>query len=256
MPVRIALAALLVLLARGPAFAQIVEFEARYWITDLHSGSVKTKDNEITGNDVDFHDDLGLKANGSPEGRLSVFTGPNSQIRLTYNHLTFSGDKVLTRTVTFQNQTFATADRVITDLDIHYGRLGWIWQPLNIPGLLKFGGMFEVKGFVADASLRTRGNTPEIKESGTFPLVVPTLGLALDLTPPPLPMLHIFGEVSGLPAGSLGHIVDAEVGLRYIPIRFFTVSAGYRIFDIGIGRNDDVAQLTLRGPFVGMSFRF
>jgi len=34
------------------------------------------------------------------------------------------------------------------------------------------------------------------------------------------------------------------------------VSAGYRIFDIGIGRNDDVAQLTLRGPFVGMSFRF
>ena len=80
--------------------------------------------------------------------------------------------------------------------------------------------------------------------------------MVLDVTPPPLPMLHVFAEVSGLPAGDLGHIVDAEVGVRYIPIRFFTVSAGYRIFDIGIGRNDDVAQLTLRGPFVGMSFRF
>jgi len=65
-PVRIALAALLVLLARGPAFAQIVEFEARYWITDLHSGSVKTKDNEITGNDVDFHDDLGSRPTAPP----------------------------------------------------------------------------------------------------------------------------------------------------------------------------------------------
>src|SRR5207249_8090239 len=62
--------------------SDLVEFEARYWITDLHSGSVKTKDNEITGNDVDFHDDLGLKANGAPEGRLTLFTGPNSRIRL------------------------------------------------------------------------------------------------------------------------------------------------------------------------------
>jgi hypothetical protein len=187
---------------------------------------------------------------------LSVFTGPNSRIRLAYTHLTFDADKVLTSAVTFQGQTFTAATRVMTDLEIHYGRGAWIWQPLVIPGLLKFGGMFEVKGFVANASLKTRGLTPEIRESESFPLVVPTLGLVLDVTPPPLPMLHVFAEVSGLPAGDLGHIVDAEIGVRYIPIRFFTVSAGYRIFDIGIGRNDDTAQLTLRGPFVGMSFRF
>ena len=252
----IVLTALAVLLLHGAAFGQVIEFEGRYWLVDLHSGSVKTKDNEITGNDVDFHDDLGLRANGAPEGRLSVFTGPLSRIRLTYTHLSFEGDKVLTRAVTFQGQSFAAAMRVMTDLEIHYGRLGWIWQPLTIPGLLKFGGLFELKGFVAEASLRTRGLTPEIKESGTFPLVVPTLGLALDVTPPALPMLHVFGEVSGLPAGDLGHIVDAEAGVRYVPVRFFTVSAGYRVFEVGIGKNEDIARLTLRGPFVGVSFRF
>src|SRR5262249_40050951 len=162
----------------GAAFGQIVEFEALYWFTDLHAGSVKTKNNDITGNDVDFHDDLGLKANGSPEARLSVFTGPNSRIRLTYTHLDFEGDKVLTRTVKFQGQTFDAAMRVLTDLEIHYARIGWIWQPLIIPGVLKFGGLFDLKGFVAETSIKSRGLSPEVKESGTFPLVVPTLGLA------------------------------------------------------------------------------
>ena len=250
------LTALAVLLIHGAAFGQVIEFEGRYWLTDLNSGSVKAKNNEITGNDVDFHDDLGLRANGAPEGRLTVFTGPFSRIRLTYTHLSFEGDKTLTRAVTFQGQTFTAATRVMTDLEIHYGRLGWLWQPLSIPGVLKFGGLFEVKGFLADASLRTRGLTPEIRESGVFPLVVPTLGLALDVTPPMLPMLHVFGEVSGLPAGDLGNIVDAEAGFRFVPVRFFTVSAGYRFFDIGIGKNDDIAKLRLRGPFVGVSFRF
>jgi len=253
---RILLTTLAVLLAHGAAFGQIIEFEGRYWFTDLHSGSVKTKDNDITGNHVDFHDDLGLKANGSPEARLSVALGFNSQIRLAYTHLDFEGDKVLTQTVKFQGQTFDAAMRVMTDLEIHYGRFGVIWQPLTIPGLLKFGRLFEIKGLDSHASLKTRGLSPEIQGTGTFTLVVPTLGLTLDVTPPPLPMLHVFGEVSGLPAGDLGHIVDAEAGLRYVPMRFLAVSAGYRIFEFGIGKNEDVARLTLRGPFVGVSFRF
>jgi hypothetical protein len=70
---------------------------------------------------------------------------------------------------------------VATDLDIQYGRLGWVWEPLGIPRVLKFG------------------------------------------------------EASGLPAGDLGHIVDAEAGVH----------------DGG-----DFAKLRLSGPFVGVSLRF
>src|SRR3989442_14937249 len=99
--------------------------------------------------------------------------------------------------------------------------------------------MFEVKGFVATASLKTRGFSPEIRESESFPLGVPTLGLVLNVTPPPLPMLHVFAEVSGLPAGDLGPIVDAEVRVRSIPVRVFTVSACYPAFAIGSGRDTD-----------------
>ena len=73
----------------------------------------------------------------------------------------------------------------------------------------------------------------------------------------PLAWLDVFAEVSGIPFGDLGHVLDAEAGVRFIPVRFFTVSAGYRIFDMRVGKDDDsFAKLKLTGPFIGASFRF
>jgi hypothetical protein len=69
-------------------------------------------------------------------------------------------------------------------------------------------------------------------------------------------MLQLFAEVSGLPAGGLGHVVDAEAGVRFVPIRFFTLLAGYRILDIRAEEGGDSAKLRLHGPFVGASLRF
>lgn len=249
----VVLTALAVLLVQGVAFGQVVELEGRYWFTDLQA-SVKAKSASVPGTDINVHDDLGLKAADAPEGRLTFFAGSFSRIRLVYTHLNFEGDKPLSRTVTFEGSTFTANSRVVTEMEIHYGRVGWLWQPLTIPGVLKFGGLLEAKGFFVDASLRSRGVTPEVKQSVLFPLVLPTLGLALDLTPHR--MLHVFAEASGLPAGDLGHIVDAEAGLRFVPIHFFSLSAGYRIFDVRVGKSDDFAKLRLTGPFVGASLRF
>jgi hypothetical protein len=249
----IVLTALAVLLTGGVALAQIVELEGRYWFIDLDA-SVKTKSDGIPGTNIDLSSDLGLQRGEAPEGRLTFWAGPNSRIRLAYAHLEFEADQTLSRTVTFSGTTFTASSRVTSDVDIHYGRIGWIWQPVAIPGLLKFGGLLEAKGFVIDADLRTRGVTPEIKRSAPIALALPTLGMALDVTP--LAMLHLFGEVSGLPAGDLGHIVDAEVGVRFVPIRFFSLVAGYRLFDVRADEGGDSAKLRLNGPFVGASLRF
>jgi hypothetical protein len=56
--------------------------------------------------------------------------------------------------------------------------------------------------------------------------------------------------------GDFGHVVDAEAGLRFVPFRFLTVSAGYRVFDVRVSNDDDFATLTLTGPFIAASFRF
>lgn len=249
----VVLAALAVLLVPGLAFAQLIELEGRYWFTDLTS-SIKAESRSIPGTDIDFDEDLGLDADDSPEARLTFFTGPFSRIRLAYTRLNFEGDKTLSRTVTFEGETFTANTRVASELELHYGRLGWLFQPVVLPGILRFGGLLELKGFFIDASLRTRDVSPEVRESVRFPLVLPTIGLALDVTA--LPKLHLFAEASGLPAGDYGHIVDAEVGVRFIPIRFFSLSAGYRIFDIRAGDDDNFAKLRIFGPFVGASVRF
>lgn len=249
----VVLAALAVLLFQGVAFAELIDLEGRYWFTDLKA-SIKAKSGSLPGTDIDFGDDLGLESEDAPELRLTFWAGPASRIRLAYSRLHFEGDKTLSRTVTFEGDTFTANQRVVTDLEIHYGRIGWLWQPLAIPGILRFGGLLEAKGFFVEAELETRAVSPRVKENAVFPLVLPTIGLALDVTPHR--MFNLFAEASGLPAGDLGHVVDAEVGVRFIPIRFVTISAGYRIFDIRVGDKDDFAKLRISGPFVGASVRF
>ena len=249
----IVVTALAVLLTGGVAFAQIVELEGRYWFIGVDA-DVQTTSEAIRGTNIDLSHDLGIDGADAPEERLTFWAGPASRIRLAYTRLEFDAEETLSRTIKFSGVTFSENSRVATDIDIHYGRIAWIWQPLAIPGVLRFGGLFEAKGFVIDAHLRTLDVAPMVRKSVPIALVLPTLGLALDVTA--LPMLNVFVEASGLPAGNLGHIVDAEAGVRFVPIRFFSLSAGYRVLDIRAHEGGDFAKLNLSGPFVGASLRF
>jgi hypothetical protein len=85
-------------------------------------------------------------------------------------------------------------------------------------------------------------------------MAFPTAGAMANVTP--VKWLDVFAEVSGIPFGDLGHIVDAEAGVRVIPLPFVSVSAGYRVLDVRLGKDDNFARLNLTGPFLGASFRF
>ena len=250
---RLLLAGALVTVAHGVAFAQLVEVEGRYWLADL-DGSARIKSGSVPGSNIDLRDDLHLDHVGAPEVRLSVSTGLAGRLRVAYAHFDFDEDATLSRTIQFSRSTFAVNTPVETELELHYGRVGWIWQPLVIPGILQLGPMLEAKGFVGDVTLRTRGVTPAITESKTFALALPTAGLALDVTP--LGIVHLFAEASGLPAGGLGHFVDAEAGLKLVPLPFLAVTAGYRVVDMRIAHHSDFLNARLSGPAFGLSVRF
>jgi hypothetical protein len=85
-------------------------------------------------------------------------------------------------------------------------------------------------------------------------MAFPTVGAMANLTP--LTWLEVFAEISGIPFGDLGHVVDAEAGVRILPFPLLSVSAGYRVLDARIEIDDDLADLTLSGPFLGASLRF
>lgn len=246
----------LLLIASGTALAQNdvkVEFEGRYWITDL-TAKAKVTENNI-GTDVDFKADLGLKDKNFPEGRFTWYTGPKSKLRLAYTQISYSGDKNVERIIEFGGETYTVGTRVITDLDVKYLRLGWVWQFINVAeGKVKFGTLLEAKGFWVDTTLEAPNIVPPVKESEKFAIGLPTIGVALDINPHKI--VNIFAEISGLPGGKYGYFFDSEAGIKIIPIKNLSVMGGYRIFDIKAKDEPDYAKLKISGPFIGATLRF
>lgn len=230
-----------------------VEFEGRYWITDL-TAKTKVTENNI-GTDVDFKSDLGVKDENFPEGRFIWYTGPKSKLRLAYTQISYNGDKNVERTIEFGGETYIVGTRVITNLDVKYLRLGWVWQFINVAeGKVKFGTLLEAKGFWIDTTLEAPNMVPPIKESEKFAIGLPTIGAALDINPHKI--VNIFAEISGLPGGKYGYFFDGEAGIKIIPIKNLSIMGGYRIFDIKAKDKPDYAKLKISGPFIGATLRF
>ena len=230
-----------------------VEFEGRYWITDLTS-KAKVTEFDI-GTDIDFKDDLGLKGENFPDVRFTWYTGPKSKLRLAYTQVAYSGDKNIERTIEFDGTTYTAGTRVKTDLDVYYLRLGWAWQFINIAnGKVKFGTLLEAKGFLVDISLDAPNLIPPVKESEKFVGALPTLGAALDINPHKI--VNIFAELSGIYAGEYGYFLDGEAGVKVIPIKNLSILGGYRILYFKAEDDPDFARLKISGPFVGATLRF
>jgi hypothetical protein len=230
-----------------------IEFEGRYWITELAAKGKVTGFG--IGTEIDFKDDLGLKDEGFPDVRFTWHTGPKSKLRLAYTQVAYRGDEIIRRTIQFGGKTYTVGTRVKTALDVKYLSLGWAWQFIDIAnGTVKFGTLLEAKGFSVDASLDAPNQIPPIKESEEFVGGLPTIGGALDINPHRI--VNVFAEVSGIYAGKYGYFLDGEAGVKVIPIKNLSVLGGYRILSFKAEDEPDFAKLRISGPFVGATLRF
>jgi hypothetical protein len=244
----------MVFVSVGLAYAESEKFEAeaRYWFTDLESKASVTSSG-VTGTDIDLKDDLGIGDENLLEARLAWNTGPNSKIKFAYTQVGYSGSKNVDKTITFEGKTYTVGTNVESDLDIQYLRLGWAWQFINLAeGKVKLGTLLDVKALMLEASL----DAPSLgfSESADFAGALPTVGLVLDLNP--IEKVNLFAEVSGLTAGDYGYFIDTEFGIKLTPMKNFSFSAGYRIFDMKFENDPDYAELTISGPFIGGTLKF
>lgn len=230
-----------------------LEFEGRYWVTDL---TAKTKVVESSiGTDFDFKSDLGMKDENFPEARVIWNINDNNKLRFAYTLVNYSGDNNITRTIEFKGQSFTIGTLVKSELDIQYFRLGWVWQLVNLlDEKVKFGTIAELKGISADISLEAPNLSPSISESQSFLGGLPTFGAALDLNP--IKKINLFAEISGLPAGNFGYFFDAEAGFKIKLIKNFALAIGYRIIDIKAENDPDFVRMKISGPFFSGTFRF
>ncbi len=234
------------------AFDANMEFEGRYWITDI-SAKVKVVESSI-GTDLDFKSDLGIKDEDFPEARFIWHTSEKNQLRLAYTQVNYSGAQDITRTIEFSGKSYTVGTRVNSELDIQYYRLGWTKEMINLDDKVKLGLMLDLKGIQADVSLEAPNLSPAISESESFIGGLPTLGVALESSP--VKKISFFAEISGLPAGDYGYFFDAEAGAKIIPINNFSVTLGYRLIDIKAEYDPDFVRIKIAGPFVSGTLRF
>lgn len=245
----ILLAVPVLVLSAGSAGA-VVDLEGRYWFTDL-GAEVKSTGGGLAGTDIDFVDDLGLDDNeGFFEGRITLELGSHS-LRYAFIPLSWDGTGTLAADVNFGGRTYSATTAVTSEINVNYHRLGYKYDFIDTLDN-KLGVIVEVKYLETEAKIKESSSGIERTESLNAP--VPAVGLAGQLS---LPFLFdISAEVTGITLGSDAYLVDGEAAINLKPVPFVKISGGYRYFTLHLEDDEDKADVTLKGPFVGLRADF
>lgn len=227
-----------------------LEIEGRYWKPRLDS-AIKIVESGI-GNEFKLVDDLGFdKEKDAGEGRLQIKFFRKHKFNFSFLPLKWEGDKIITRTIEFSGKTYTAGTRVQSKLDLNLFKVGYEYDFLT--------GKYGFLGAVIDVLIGNVGielKAPELalheKEEITAPL--PVVGLMGRLYP--FKWFNITAKISGLPAGSYGHILDMEASLQINPVKYVGISGGYRYFEIRGRYNDNSVDFRLDGPFAALMIRF
>lgn len=239
-------------LCAGLASAEpTIELQGRYWFPDLRSNA-QISSSSTVGTVVDLKDDLGVGNEAIPEGQLIWHITRKHELRAGANFATFNGSKFVTKNITFDGTTYAVGTQVNSELKLNTYNVGWAYQFAGNE-IVTLKSILDVKIFDIDGTLNAVGYATE-NANMTIPL--PTIGLGLEAK---LPLdLAFCTEVTGMSAGDFGHLVDAELGLKYSPIKHISVAGGYRWVDFK-GQDDDANDrvvLNLQGPYVNVNAQF
>jgi len=249
------LAVVLVLTAAVPAHA-LPGFEVgargMYWFPDL-SANVKTTTNGVTG-EFDAKNSLGMENKNFPSGEAFVRLG-NVHFRVGYTPVKFDGDKTLTDNIVFNGQTFAITNRVISHLDVKMidGELQFdLLRPDLGVASMNLGVIVKVKYVDGNVELNDR-TTGEVQKKD-FKAPIPMVGIAAGagfLKD----MVRADARVTGVSyAGN--HLFEGDAFASFAPLPFFRVQGGYRLIDLKIDKDDILAALKLKGPYVGAQLSF
>lgn len=247
-----AIAALVAIAA--PAFA-LPGFEAGvrgyYWFPDL-SAKVQTFTGPLAGTPFDAKDDLGVKDENFPGGEAFVRVG-RYHIRAGYTPVSYDAEKVLTRTIVFDGRTFAVGENVVSALDVKMldGELQVdLLRPDLVAASFNLGLMVKVKYVDGTVELTSAGTT----ETRDFKAPIPMVGLAAGAGVLKN-VLRADARVAGM-AYSGNHLYEGDVFASVVPFPFFRIQGGYRYIDLKVDEDDIVAELKMKGPYVGAQLSF
>ena len=247
-------AALLLFSLSTPAMA-LPGFEAgvrgMYWFPNL-SATAQTTTAGISETKFDAKDDLGMDDKDFPTGEAFLRFG-RLHFRVGYAQISYDGNNTLTRDIEFNGQTFPVNDNVISSLDVKMLDADLqvdILRPDLISASFYLGLIGKVK--YVDGEMELVSSVQ--KEKRDFKAPIPMIGLAagagfLEN------LVRVDARVTGM-AYSGNHLYEADAFASFAPLPFFRIQGGYRYIELKVDENDIVADLKLKGPYVGAQLSF
>ncbi|MCK5235723.1 MAG: hypothetical protein KAR06_01965, partial [Deltaproteobacteria bacterium] len=173
------------------------------------------------------------------------------KLRYIFLPMSWKGSSDIQRNIVFGGETYTVGSTVSGDLTIDYHRLGYEYDIIDTLDN-KLGIIFEVKYLDIVGSLQEP--LIPLDEKGEIALPIPTVGLTFQIG---LPSFFTVGaEVTGMSAGQYGRIIDAEAAINFAPVPFFRLSGGYKILNVHGEYQDNVVDLSIKGPFAMLRFKF
>lgn len=215
----------------------------------LQSGALTT----ATGiTEVDFVEEFGIEDKTFPEIRLAV--GRKHKFRFGYLPVRYDADAIIERTITFRGQTFTVGAPATTEIKWDIFRFGYEWDFVSMDrGFV--GVVGELKYNHLDASI----DSPALARAATTEqkAPVPTVGVAgrgyLH------PMVSIGAEFTGLKWDQSDFdatFLDFDLNGAVTFGRHIGISGGYRSVTVDYFIDDDVGDLQLKGPYIGVIAKF
>ncbi|MCL5674263.1 MAG: hypothetical protein M1501_00765 [Candidatus Omnitrophica bacterium] len=234
------------------SLASHVSFEGQYWFPSLN-GKVNITAGGISGTEINMKNDLGMRDENVPEGKFTWTINPKNKITLSYLWVEYNGNATITKSINYNGQTYAIGNHIISQLDLNDINIGWTRYFGNVKNAkFKVGLLLEARGFQLKGNLND--TTLALSTSKTISGVLPTVGLVFSVNPNK--KINIFVRASGITAGKYGYFLDAQGGIKWLLLKNFYISAGYRTLDIEGKSDPDYAKIQLSGPFVVAGLKF
>jgi hypothetical protein len=245
-----------VTLAAAPAAAQntnVGEVNLLFWTPDpelvLQSGALTT----ATGiTEIDFVQEFGIENDTFPEIRFAV--GRNHKFRFGYVPVRYEADAIIRRTITFRGQTFTVGAPASTDIDWDIWRFGYEWDFVSRErGFV--GVIGELKYNRLDASI----DSPLLAEAAATEQKAPVPTVGVIGRGFVHEMVSITAEFSGLRVSTSefeAKFLDFDINGAVTFGRYIGVQGGFRQVTVDYFIDDDIGDLKLRGPYIGVVARF
>jgi hypothetical protein len=222
-----------------------------YWFPKL-SGEIRADSAGVIGTDLDLKDDLDMDSKSYPV--IEVFSGIGKHhLSLSFYHLDYDGDAVLTKDVYFNGELFHANENVVSNLKYDNYDVMYRYDLIDLENFLAGGSLGLVaRMMVFDGSASIASATTTTKENFTAP--IPMVGVNFHVG-----LLKDLIEARVLVSG-IGYrdntAFDGQAEISLTPFPFLDIHGGYRFLKIDVDQDDVKLDFDNSGLYVALTLSF